>query len=86
MDLWALRDETVFRDPELRLTLGRHPETGQPSLLFMVQRGIGEYPARLPISEEDFRRFQADPFLTRPLTDRYQGLDHDEVWAAGAEC
>lgn len=86
MDLWDLRDKTVFRDPELRLTLGRHPDTGQPYLLFMVQRGIGEYPARLPISEEDFRRFLTDPFLTLPLTDRYQGLDCEGVRAAGAEC
>ncbi|MCP2014073.1 hypothetical protein L1280_001210 [Deinococcus sp. HSC-46F16] len=86
MDLWDLRDATVFRDPELRLTLGRHPETGQPYLLFMVQRGIGEYPARLPIAEEDFRRFLADPFLTLPLTDPYQGLDCEQVRAAGAEC
>ena len=68
MALWDLRDATVFRDPELRLTLGRHPETGQPSLLFMVQYGFMEYPARLPLSEEDFRRFLADPFLTLPLT------------------
>lgn len=86
MDLWDLRDETVFRDPELRLTLGRHPETGQPHLRFMVQYGFMEYPARLPISEEDFRRFLADPFLTLPLTDRYQGLDREQARAAGAEC
>ncbi|WP_019587015.1 hypothetical protein [Deinococcus apachensis] len=42
MDLWNLRDGITFRD--LRLALGRHPETGEPRLLFMVQRGFGEYP------------------------------------------
>ena len=86
MDLWDLRDAVVFRDPELRLTLGRRPETGQPYLLFMVQSGFMEYPARLPLSEENFRRFLADPFLTLPLTDRFQGMDHERVRAAGAEC
>lgn len=86
MDLWNLRDRTDFRDPELRLTLGRHPRSGQPRLLFMVQRGIGEYPARLTITEADFRRFREDPHLTLLLTDRYQGLSREEVRAAGGEC
>ncbi|EYB67840.1 hypothetical protein DEIPH_ctg032orf0088 [Deinococcus phoenicis] len=84
MDLWDLREETVFRD--LRLSLGRHPQTGQPCVLFMVQCGIGEYAARVQISEEDFRRFREDPGLTLPLTDRYQGLNREQVRALGAEC
>ncbi|GAA5513289.1 hypothetical protein Dcar01_02022 [Deinococcus carri] len=84
MDLWDLRDKTIFRD--LRLTLGRHPETGQPYLLFMVQRGIGEYPARLRISEDEFRQYQQAPQLADRLTERYQGLTCEEVRALGAEC
>ncbi|MDL2343500.1 hypothetical protein QOL99_04965 [Deinococcus sp. MIMF12] len=86
MDPWDLRDRTVFRDPEPRLTLGRHPEAAQPCWLFMVQNGFMEYPARLPLSEENFRRFLADPFLAVPLTDRFQGLGREGVRAAGAEC
>lgn len=43
MDLWNLRDKINFSEPDLRLTLGRHPETGQPCLLFMVQYSIMEY-------------------------------------------
>lgn len=86
MDLWNLRGETVFRDPDLRLTLGRHPETGQPYLLFTAQYSVMEYPARLRISEEDFRQFRENPHLTLPLTDRYQGLDRGQVRALGAEC
>lgn len=84
MDLWNLRDETPFHD--LRITLGRHPETGEPRLLFMVQRGIGEYAARLPLTEEEFGRYRQNPELTVPLTDRFQGLDREEVRALGAEC
>ena len=84
MDLWNLRGEIVFRD--LRITLGRHPETGAPCLLFMVQLGFGEYPARLRLSEEEFKRFQQRPELAVPLTDRYQGLSREQVRALGAEC
>lgn len=84
MDLWNLQGELIFRD--LRITLGRHPQTGQPCLLFMVQRGFGEYPARLTLSEEDFARYRQVPALTVALTDRYQGLDCEQVRALGAEC
>ncbi|BDP42440.1 hypothetical protein DAETH_24090 [Deinococcus aetherius] len=84
MDLWDLRDELIFR--ELRLTLGRHPQTGQPYLLFMVQLGFGEYPARLRVSEDAFRQYRQDPHLAARLTERYQGLTHEQVREAGGEC
>lgn len=52
----------------------------------MVQYSIMEYPARLRISEEEFRQFREDPHLTLPLTGRYQGLNCEQVRALGAEC
>lgn len=84
MEPWDLRDELIF--PDLRLTLGRHPGTGEPCLLFMVQRGPGEYPARLRISEDDFRQYRQDPHLAARRTDEYQGLTCEEVRGAGGEC
>lgn len=84
MDLWDLRDTTLFRD--LRLTLGRHPQTGQPCLLFMVQRGFGEYPARLQMSEDAFRQYRQNPCLAARLTEQYQGLSCDQLREAGVEC
>ncbi|WP_216328779.1 hypothetical protein [Deinococcus aestuarii] len=84
MDLWDLRDELSFQD--LRLTLGRHPQTGQPCLLFMVQCGIGEYPARLRLEEDAFRHYRQDPLLAARLTERYQGLTREQVREAGGEC
>lgn len=84
MKLWDLRDEIIFR--ELRLTLGRHPETGQPYLLFMVQRGFGEYAARLRVDEAALMEYQQDPHLAARLTERFQGLSCEQVRELGAEC
>ncbi|MEF2276696.1 hypothetical protein V3W47_00160 [Deinococcus sp. YIM 134068] len=78
-----LNDETIYRD--LRFSLGRHPQTGQPCLLFPVECGFLGYMACLQISEETFEEYRRDPYSALPFIERQQGRSPQELRELGFE-